>query len=189
MTQPDDELMLLWQQGVADTPDRDEVARLAARASMRRFDGLIARRNVIETVAAAGVLAWFGWNIVANSDRLVYVVSFACVSFVIAYLWWKHRHVIVLDPTADAEAYHAALLQRLDQQIALLRTMPYWYLLPLYVPSCLQAVTLWPRGLAATLTSLAVLTALYLAVGYLNVRIGVARLRAERVRLEALYQE
>jgi len=189
MTQPDDELMLLWQQGVSDAPDAAEVARLAARASMRRFDRLITRRNVIESLAAAGVLFWFGWNFVIGYQRLSNALSFASVSFVIAYLWWQHRHAVGLDAAADAEAYHAALLGRLDHQIALLRTVPYWYLLPLYVPTCLQAVTSWPRGPGATLTALAVLTALYVAVGVLNVRVGVPRLLAERARLEALYQE
>ena len=42
MTHADDELMQLWQQGVSNTPDAAEVARLAARASMRRFDRMIA---------------------------------------------------------------------------------------------------------------------------------------------------
>jgi hypothetical protein len=170
-------------------PDPAEVARLAARASMRRFDRMISRRNVVESVAAAGVLAWFAWGIAAGQDRLANGVSFGCVSFVIAYLWWQHRHAIALDATADAEAYHAALLARLDRQIALTRTVPYWYLLPLYVPPVLQAVPLWHKSPAATIVYLAFVTAVYVALGVLNVRVGVARLMAERARLDALYQE
>lgn len=189
MSHPDDELMLLWQQGTSNTPDPAEVARLAARASMRRFDRMILRRNVVESVAAAGVLAYFGWEIVAGDERLRNAVSFACVSSVIAYLWWSHRHGVVLDATADAEAYHAALIAELDRQIALLRTVPYWYLLPLYVPPVLLAVPLWHKNPAATLVYLGVVTAIYVGIGVLNVRVGVARLLSERARLEALYQE
>jgi hypothetical protein len=185
----DDELMLLWQQGASSTPDPAEVARLAARASMRRFDRLIARRNIIETVAAVGVLAWFGWNIATGYERLSNSVSFACVSFVIAYLWWQHRQAVVVDAAADAEAYHAALLARVDQQVALLRTVPVWYLLPLYVPPFLQGVSLWHKSPVATLVYFAFVTAVFVGIGVLNVRVGVGRLLAERARLEALYQE
>jgi hypothetical protein len=189
MTYADDELMLLWQQGISNTPDAAEIARLAARASMGRFDRMISRRNVVESLAAGGVLAWFAWGIVAGHARLSNAVSFGCVSFVMAYLWWQHRHTAVLDAAADAEAYHAALLARLDRQIALLRTMPYWYLLPLYVPPALQAVPLWPKHPAGTLVYLGLVSAIYVGIGVLNVRVGVGRLVAERARLEALYQE
>jgi hypothetical protein len=189
MSHTDDELMLLWQQGVSSTPDAAEVARLAARASMGRFDRMISRRNVVESITATGLLVWFGWNVVTGYERVANAVSFACVSFVIAYLWWQHRHAIVLDATADAEAYHAALLARLDRQIALLRTVPFWYLLPLYVPPVLQAVAVWHKSPGVALAFLGVVTAIYVAVGVLNVRITRARLLAERARLDALYQE
>ncbi|MEO5820632.1 MAG: hypothetical protein ABIT71_09005 [Vicinamibacteraceae bacterium] len=189
MSHTDDELMLLWQQGVSNAPDAAEVARLAARASMGRFDRMISRRNVIESLAAGGVLAWFAWGIVTGHERLSNAVSFGCVSFVVAYLWWQHRHTVALDAAADAGAYHAALVARLDRQIALTRTVPYWYLLPLYVPPALQAVPLWPKNPIATLVFLGVVSAIYVGLGVLNVRVGVARLMSERARLEALYQE
>jgi hypothetical protein len=189
MMPADDELMLLWQQGASKTPDAAEVARLAARASMRRFDRLIARRNVVETVAACGVLLFFGWRLAAGDDRLANGLSFGCVSFVMAYLWWQHRRQAIVDATADAGAYRAALLARLDRQIGLLRTMPYWYLLPLYVPPVLQGAPLWHKSPAGTIVYFVVVTAVYVAIGVLNVRVGVARLLAERARLDALYQE
>lgn len=188
MTQ-DDELMQLWQQGVSSTPDGAEVARLAARASMRRFDRLIVRRNVIESLAAAGVLAFFGWNIAIGHDRVASTLSFACVSFVVAYLGWRHRHAVALDPAANAEAYHAALIAGLDRQIDLLRTAWYWYLLPLYVPPVLQGVSLWEKSRAATLVWMALVTAFYVGLGVLNARVVVKRLMTERTQLEALYQE
>jgi hypothetical protein len=188
MTQ-DDELMQLWQQGVSSAPDGAEVARLAARASMRRFDRLIARRNLLESLAAAGVMAFFGWNVVAGSNRAASAVSFTCVSFVIVYLWWRHRHAIALDPAASAEAYHGALIAGLDRQIALLRTVWYWYLLPLYVPPVLQAVHLWEKSRAATIVLMTVVTACYVGLGVLNTRVVIRRLLTERARLEALYQE
>ena len=186
---PDDELMQLWQQGLSHTPDGAEVARLAARASMRRFDRLIARRNVVESVAAAGVMAFFGWNAAIGRHPVANGLSLACVAFVIAYLWWRHRGTVEPDPAATAEAYHAALIAGLDRQIDLLRTVWYWYLLPLYVPPVLQAAYLWEKSRAAAIVLLTVVTACYVGLGVLNTRIGIRRLLTERARLEALYQE
>jgi hypothetical protein len=188
MTQ-DDDLMQLWQQAVSSQPDAAEVARLAARASMRRFDRLIARRNIVESLAAACVLVFFAWRMAVSDERLASAISFGCVSFVIAYLWWKHRNAAAPDAAADAQAYHAALLARLDQQIDLLRTAWYWYLLPLYVPPLLQSVSLWEKSRVAAIVLLAVVTACYAGLGVLNGRTGVNRLLAERARLQALYQE
>jgi hypothetical protein len=189
MTPPDDELMRLWQQGASSAPDASEIARLAARASMRRFDRLIARRNVIESVAAAGVLGFFAWRIAAGHDRLANALSSGCVAFVIAYLWWGHRHTAVVDAAADAEAYRTALLVRLDRQLALLRTARYWYLLPLFVPPVIQALTLWEKSRSAAIVWLIVVTVIYVGIGVLNERVGVTRLLAERAQLEALYRE
>jgi hypothetical protein len=124
-----------------------------------------------------------------GAEPVANALSFACVGFVIAYLWWRHRHTIVLDPAADAEAYHAALLAGLDRQIDLLRTVWYWYLVPLYVPPVLQAAALWQKSRAAAIVLMAVVTAMYVALGLLNARVGVKRLLTERARLEALYQE
>jgi hypothetical protein len=186
---PDDELMQLWQQGVADAPDGAEVARLAARASMRRFDRVVARRNLLESITAAALMVFFGWLVVAGHHRVVNAVSFACVSFVVGYLWWRHRDAVAVDPAADAEAYHGALIAAIDRQIGLLRTVWYWYLLPLYVPLVLQGLSVWERSRAATIVFMTVVTAFYLGLGLLNTRVGVRRLLAERARLEALYQE
>ena len=129
------------------------MARLAARASMRRFDRLIVRRNVIESLAAAAVMTFFAWNVAIGHDRVANALSLACVAFVVVYLWWRHRHAIALDPAANAEAYHAALIAGLDRQIDLLRTVWYWYLLPLYVPPVLQGASSWERSRGATMGS------------------------------------
>jgi hypothetical protein len=185
----DDELIAIWQQGVSTTPDGAEVARLAARASMRRFDRLIARRNVVESIAAAAVMTFFGWQFAVGHDRVASGLSIACVAFVIAYLWWRHWQSVELDPAASAEAYQAALIAGLDRQIELLQTVWYWYLLPLYVPPVLQAVSLWEKSRAAAVVLLAVVTTFYVGLGVLNTRVAVRKLLSERARLEALYQE
>jgi hypothetical protein len=189
MTQADDDLMLLWQQGVSEAPEPAEVARLAARASMRRFDRVVSRRNVVESLAAAVVLAWFGWNIAIGEHRLANAVSFGCVAFVVGYLWWYHRGARVPDAAADAAAFHAALLARLDRQIALLRTVRYWYLLPLFVPPVLTALAIWEKSRPAAVVFLVFVGALYVGLGVLNERVAVNRLLDERARLEALYRE
>ena len=184
-----DELMLLWRQGTMGEPDPEEVARLAGRASMKRFDKVILRRNLAEYLAGVLLLIVFGWRIVAGENRLQNIVSIGCVAFVLVYLWWQHRHITPLDPAADASAYSAAMIARIDHQIRLLKGVRYWYLLPLYVPPVWQVFNRWQTSPAAAIVGFVVVTAAFVFVGFLNERVGVARLNAERDKIEALYKE
>jgi hypothetical protein len=184
-----DELMQLWQQGASTEPDPDAVARLAAKATMKRFDTTIFWRNMREYAAGLVLMVVFGWQAVAGEDRVRHVISFACVSFVMGYLWWRHRGVPVPDPAADARVYQAAMLERVDRQIRLLKTVRYWYLLPLYVPVTLQSIDAWQRrGWVPAVTAMALVTVVFWFVGWLNERVGVGMLRKERDRIESLYQ-
>lgn len=184
----DDELTLLWRQGTSAEPDPDEIARLAGRASMRRFDRRIFWRNLLEYAAGLFLLVTFARAIVIGDDRPLSLLAFVCIGFVMVYLWLQHRGLTPLDPSADARAYQAAMLARIDKQIRLLGTYRYWYLLPIYI------IFLWWFGsivrdhpLLAVL-QLAVNTAVCVGAAWLNERWGVRKLRAERAKVEGLYE-
>ena len=100
-----------------------------------------------------------------------------------AYLWWTHRGLQPLDPAADVATYRAALLGRYDGQIQLLRTVPYWYLFPLFLPGLWTAVQTWPRSPWAAVVSLGFFVAVFAVVGWLNVRMGVTAVRHARDRV------
>ena len=79
------------------------------------------------------------------------------------------------------------MLARLDDQIRLLRSITYWYLLPLFLPGLWQALRAWDRSPLAAGLSLLVVIAAFAFVRWLNVRAGVAHLLATRANVESMF--
>jgi hypothetical protein len=188
----DDELALLWRQSVSADPDPEEIARLAGRASMKRFDRAIHWRNLGEYAAGVVLFVFLGRLILTGdgADRLWSVVAFIVVAFVLGYLWWQHCDLKPLDPSSDARAYQAAMLARIDKQIRLLGSYRYWYLMPLSIPMFWGILeTLSDAPVSSQLWQLAVLGALFAGAAWLNENWGVRRLREERAKVESLYEQ
>jgi hypothetical protein len=183
-----DELILLWRQGTSAEPNPQEVARLAGRATMTRFDKTILRRNLIEYFAGGFLLIanlrslWTGPYVAAPLGLITGVL------FVMLYFWHSHRTLVPLDAAADARTYHVAMLARLDHQIRLLSTVRYWYILPLYLPIVVQTYTL-PNPPGQKVVALTLVTGLCVGVIWFNEKHGVRRLRTERAKVESLYRE
>ena len=174
---PDDELIRLWRREGAVDPDR--MAR-EVMARVWRFDQQILWRNFREYAVGLVLMVVFAGQIALDEDRIGGAIGFVSVGFVLGYMWWKHRHLQPLDPAADLSAYRRALLRRFDAQIQLLRTMPYWYLLPLFLPGLWVTVLRFPHARWRALVFLAVLVAVYAFLGWLNVKVAVGALRAAR---------
>jgi hypothetical protein len=191
---PDDELTLLWRGAASSQPDPGEIARLAGRATLKRFDRAIFWRNFREYAAGLATLLVFAWLILTDTARKLGMLEFVYggalgVVFVLAYLWWQHRSLTPLDPSTDARTYQAAMLARIDKQIRLLRSVRYWYLLPLYVPGLWVIKQVWKKDPFFAVICLAIYTGAYVLVGWLNEVWAVRRLRRERSRIEGLYAE
>lgn len=185
----DDELTLLWKQGTSVEPDVQEISRLAGRATMKRFDRSILWRNFGEYAAGIVLFVTLRWNLVNGRSVVFSLVASVCLAFVLVYVWWQHRDLRPLDPSSDAKAYHAAMLDRIDKQIRLLGSSRFWYLMPLSIPlfwGIFENASEDPSGLWRDLV---VLTALFAAAAWLNENWGVRRLRAERAKIERLYEE
>jgi hypothetical protein len=185
---PENDWARLWQEHSASSVDAERMAR-AIMAHTWRFDQELFWRNFREYAAGIVVMAVFAGQIALGEDRVGGVIGLACVGFVMAYLWWRHRGLRPLDPAADVTAYRESLLHRFDDQIALLRATPYWYLLPLFVPGLWQAIAAWPRVGWAALAPLAAMVVIYVFLGWLNVRVAVRGLMATRERMAAMFAE
>ncbi len=131
----------------------------------------------------------FAGQVILGNESRTGAIGFVCVGFVMVYLWWTHRQLGPLDPTADIATYRAALLKRYDDQISLLRTMPYWYLIPLFVPALSVAASTWQRSRGLTSVFVAVVAAAYVFIGWLNVRIGVGVLRSARTKIASMFPQ
>jgi len=182
---PDDSWMRVWQENSDAAPDPERLAR-TIMAQVWRFDQKLFWRNFREYAAGIVLMVVFAGQIALAHDRAGGVVGFISVGFVMGYLWWKHRGLRPLDPAADIEAYRAALLGRFDDQIRLLRSVTYWYLLPLFIPPLWQMAHAWSRSPWVAGISLAVVAALYAFIGWLNVIVAVRWLRAARDKVESM---
>jgi uncharacterized membrane protein YbaN (DUF454 family) len=159
-----------------------------ARLALRRFDSHILWRNFREYAGAVAVVGFGVWRFMARDDRLQASAIVGAAAFVAGYLWFQHRRLPRLDPTATARDYQAALLGRLDRQIALLGSVRYWYLLPLYVPVLIQVAHAWQaHQRVAAVLMLVVVTAFYAALAHVNERLAVNHLKEERARVASLY--
>jgi hypothetical protein len=184
----EDDLVRLWQGSTAATPDPERVAR-TLMAQAWRFDQKIFWRNFREYAAGIFLMVVFAGQIALGYDRPGGAIGFVCVAFVMAYIWWSHRGLEPLDPAADLAAYRSALLRRFDDQIGLLRTVPYWYLLPLSVPCLWQASRAWDRQGRLALIPVVVFAAVFAFIGWLNVGPAVRALRAARAKVEAMFAD
>lgn len=185
---PDDEWMQLWQTHTAGSPDPERQARMLL-TKVWRFDHTVFWRNFREYAAGLIVMVIFAGQVMLGIDSRTGAIGFVCVGFVMVYLWWTHRQLQPLDPTADIATYRAALLKRFDDQIRLLRTVPYWYLGPLFVPALSVATSVWPRSHGMAWIFLAVVAAAYVFIGWLNVRVGVGALRTARAKIESMFPQ
>ena len=183
---PDEEWTHMWQDHMANEENPERVAR-TIMARVWRFDQTLFWRNAREYAAGIVLLVVFLGQLVMGDDRIGALVGIGSVGFVMGYLWWKHRGLQPLDPAANVIAYKAALLARVDDQIRLLRSITYWYLLPLSLPSLWQAVYVWNRSPWAAAASLAVVGALFVFLRWLNVTAGVNTLLATRANVESMF--
>ena len=185
---PDAEWMRLWQAHTAGSPDPERQARMILTQAWR-FDQKVFWRNFREYAACLILMVIFAGQVILGKESRTGAIGFLCVGFVMVYLWWKHRRLGPLDPTADIATYRAALLKRYDDQIRLLRTMPYWYLAPLFVPALSVATSVWQRSRGMAWGLVAVVAAAYIFIGWLNVRVGVRVLRLARANIESMCQQ
>jgi hypothetical protein len=185
---PDDDWARMWQGHMVSDVDPERVAR-TIMAQVWRFDHMLFWRNAREYAAGIVLMVVFLAQFALGHDRIGAVVAIVSVGFVLGYLWWKHRGLQPLDPAADVIAYRAALLARIDDQIRLLRSVTWWYLLPLSLPPLWQAGHAWKRSPWIAAFMLAVVAAVYAFLRWLNVTAGVRALLATRKKVESMFPE
>jgi hypothetical protein len=123
--------------------------------------------------------------------RLSFYMLFAACIWIILYLWFGKHRKDRPNAAADLCSYQRQMLGMYDEQIALLKGVKFWYLLPLYVAmmTFYMAPVLSGSGhrwdWIAALTS----TVLYILIWILNEVRGVRKLRQERDAMKLLFTE
>jgi hypothetical protein len=135
MTSPPDdrELQALWQ---SQPPGKDVGSAIALnliRELAQGFEYRIARRNRREYAGAAIAVVLFGLSVFTKSSVLLRIGSGMSIVAVIAVAYMIHRRGSVRTLPSDLALTSAIEFHRvqLERQRDLLRSMWWWYLLPL----------------------------------------------------------
>ncbi len=186
--EPEDELKRYWQENIIGPQGTRNPALAGELASkVAQFDRKIFWRNSREYAAGLVVLIWAGSMAFRGYRPAIGLIL--GVTFVMAYLWWQHRKLRPLDPSTNVLVYEKALLERFDSQIRLLSRVKYWYLLPLYIP-ILWMATEWFTGHGwGAIVFLAIVTASFVFVGWLNEKLAVGQLKEARTKVKAMVEE
>jgi len=157
-----------------------------------QFDRTIRLRNWRE--CGAGVLvtaifafiAWRSPNALARAGNLVVAASGLWVAFCMLRYG---REAPTATPDRSLADFQRALLRKYDYQIRLLKNVKYWYLLPPYVGLLMASAGIlmadaakgrpgWPQ-----LIAVAIYTAVFGTVWWLNEGYALGKLRRQRARL------
>jgi hypothetical protein len=190
-----DELRELWssQPPCGETKGEDILALVQKK--IRHFDRMIAVRNLLECIAAGLVAIFFGWLGLRTHDLLMrtgFLVVAAGALWIIYYLLRYGNTSVSADPSQNLVDYTRALVGRYDHQIRLLKSVKYWYLLPMYVGLLITSAALsLDRAKAGRLgwgdlAIPALYTAVFAGVWWLNEVAAVGRLRKQRAKLLAM---
>jgi hypothetical protein len=178
-----DELRSLWtEQRVKEVEDMTRLIRVFEKR-LKHFDSKVKRRNMIEIAAGLLVLVGFGAGAVIAPDwrmRTACLINCAAIIWVMGFILWKGTGPQELAPDATLESYRESLRRRYDYQIQLLRNVKFWYLLPLYIGIVSVNVVSNPGKYGF----LAVATALFAVIWWLNEGYGVRKLKKEKAALE-----
>lgn len=158
----------------------------------KQFDRTIRIRNWVECGAAVLVTAFYtaaAWKAANLLLRAGYTLVAAGGPWIIFYMLRHGRESSVPAPDLSLAGFQQALLRKYDHQIRLLKNVKFWYLLPFFAGLLLASAggmlaraaehhPVWPEFVAV-----AVYTAVFAGIWWLNEGYAVGRLRRARARL------
>ena len=163
-----------------------------AMRKAERFDRTIKIRNTVECVAGALVTVLFGVGAFRSPNGLMRagnLVVAASGIWIIFYLLRYGRETRVPTPDQSLAGFRQALLRKYEQQIRLLKSVKYWYLLPAYVGLLLLSAGIFSARAAegkpgwTEWIAVAIYTAVFAGVWWLNEVPGVRWISEQRRRL------
>ena len=157
----DDALKEIWRaQSIEPAPPLPTSEQLAAmKTKMSCMNRTLLWRDWRENIAAVFVMIVFGvyfFIFTTPLARLGSVLVILCSLFVIAYPTWRRRRIP--KPALDTSMMQSleAELQKINVEIALLRSVLWWYILPGTI-----AVLIFMAGLGSGSTTFALIVALF----------------------------
>jgi hypothetical protein len=149
----DEELKRLWCEQKLDAPAKlsphDQIKSM--RKKMKSLDRVLLRRDAVEIGLGTVLILLFGWSslkIPLLVPRIGIVITIAGLALII----WKRIRVRRVSPESTADAptmqWLRHELEKVTTECELLRTLAWWYLLPLWI-----GLTVFYWGLDTQLSS------------------------------------
>lgn len=157
-----------------------------------RFDRTIRARNWRECGAAALVAVFFAVGALHAPNALMRAGNLVVAGsglWIIFYILRYGREAPEPAPDQSLVGFQQALLRKYEHQIRLLRNVKYWYLLPPYAGLLLLSAGIGSAGAADGRAGwigwlgVAIYTAVFAVIWWLNEVRAVGRLQRERARL------
>ncbi|SRR5579864_5553599 len=189
-----DELEQLWQAQPVETAMKGEEMRQIILRKMEKFDRTIRWRNLREVLASAVAGIFFGyltWKQANGIARVGSALITAAMAWIIYYFWRYGSGPADPKPDQSATAFQNALVSKIDHQIRLLRSVKFWYLLPMYVGLLVFSTgAIQDHAVAGTLSwhdaiGPVLYTVVFGFVWWLNEGYGVTKLETWRTKLAA----
>lgn len=162
-------------------------------ARLDDLDRDVRRRDLRETVAAFFVMSFFGWRAITTDDALVRLGAVVVVLGAMFIIVWSRRAVTPSSREPFTGDLPIALfcrreLQRVEQQMRLMRSVWWWYVSPTIVGVLIMVLA--PAGAiwAKVVTSL-VVVAVGVAIHRMNVQAARHQLGPLRDELRARLHE
>ena len=169
-----DDLQHQWQasnEQAAPTPiDADKMLRTWRRIEKSNFS--LFRRDLVETLAAIFVIGFFGKAIFSLPNWIAKSGAIVCVCGALYVIYRLHRARRVQGesrPELSVREYFQIEIQRVENQIHLIRTIASWYIVPLLLGANLVFAGASP-SLTATIVYFFVTVLLGWGIYWLNQR-------------------
>ena len=134
----DDALKAMWRaQNIGPTPKLSDAEQIAAMQSkMKGLDRTLFWRDLRESIAGLFVMVCFSVYFFVFTAPMARVGSgIVVLSSLVATVYpiWRKRRVVKAEPDASLAEMLKGELRKLDVEIALLRSVFWWYIFPLSV--------------------------------------------------------
>lgn len=168
----DDALKKLWkEQALPASGMLSDEAQIAAIKQMKGFDQTITRRDYGEVAACLIIIAFFGYDLFFKNNPLL--TQAGCVVLILSsvFIAWKligsKMRLPKAQPAAPVFDGLKVELLKVENQIGLLKSIVWWYLLPLFVGVMLHHLG-GNREIASSLGFLAFVLVVNVFIWWLN---------------------
>jgi hypothetical protein len=190
MNEPDG-LEPLWKGQAVDEAVTGREMREIVLKKITDFDRMIRVRNMMESVAALVVAAFFAYAAWRQSNWIEQLGSVIIAGGALWIIYYLRRHGTSIEPPPDQTlaSYRRGLVLKYEHQIRLLRNVKFWYLLPLYVGLLIATLGKLREQAAnrdliwADAVPPLVYTVFFVMVWWLNEGLAVGKLRRLRAKL------